>query len=59
MKIRRPGHARDPKPDPIWNPVLQSTSLDKRFVPPPARTSPRTPGTLHLPHIVRAAQKYA
>ena len=58
MKIRKSGPAR--YPDPIGNrPVLRSTLLDKRFVPPPARTLPRTPGTLHLSHIVRAALKHA
>lgn len=56
MKIRNPGPALNPDPTP---PVVSSTLLDKRFVPPPARKLPRTPGTLHLPHIVRAAQKHA
>lgn len=58
MKIRKSGPARDP--DPIWNPsLLRSAPLDKRFVPPSVRKLPRTPGTLHLPHIVRAARKHA
>ena len=47
MKIRKPSR------DPVSG--LRSTLLDKRFVPPVARTSPRTPGTLHLPHTVRIA----